>query len=125
VTRQVNNWKYTISLENDGYAEEIEKGARYVARLNRDEADPRRVVDMLLKDAVSRHLKFAPVKNADYLTVGVWDTTGARPLLLAAASARFDHGYGRYFFAGTDQEVDPMMLLGERETSEYEAWEKS
>lgn len=120
---QANGWKVTVGFENGDPPISVEEGGRYVVRLNRPLGNTVEVADLVLRDAVYRQLGFVPLRNMDYITVGVWNTEAGRPVLLAAASAKYHEEDRLYEYAGQTLEIEPQEIPGEREPIDYDEWE--
>lgn len=120
---QLNDWKVTVAYANNGHPD-VTEGARYTVHLDRPVGDSRRMAKLVLQDAALRQLALAPTRNMHYITVGVWNTEGLRPALLAAASASFHEEDRCYEYTGTARIIEPLALRGLRKLANYDAWGK-
>jgi hypothetical protein len=121
---QLNDWKVTVAYANNGHPDVGDGAARYTVHLDRPVGDSRRMAKLVLQDAALRQLALAPTRNMHYITVGVWNTEGLRPALLAAASASFHEEDRCYEYTGTARIVEPVALRGRRRLADYYEWEK-
>ena len=119
------NWKGTVAYANGRYPGSVAEGARYDLVFH-EPTDAGDAVAMLLADAVDRQMQLVPRnRHMDYVTVGIWDTTITPPRVVTYASARFHEKDGVYVLKGTNTEIDPETLPGERFVADYDEWSKA
>jgi len=118
-------WRGTVASANGLYPASVAEGDRYDLTF-RELTEAGDALWMLLADAVNREMQLVPLnRHKGYLTVGIWDDTITPPRAVTYASARFHEKDGVYVLQGTNTEIDPEALPGERVVADYDGWSKA